>query len=84
MLFHFPNSQRTTVDKRKALHMCLILGAFGLHRFYLREYIFGFGYLVFFWTLVPLVLSLIDAAFLWNMSEDDFDEAYNQQKQMAA
>mgnify|MGYP001951362996 CR=1 FL=1 len=36
------------------------LGWFGAHRFYLEEHGRGVAYAVFFWTFVPLLLSVRD------------------------
>lgn len=66
----------TQGQRKKALLLCLFLGLFGAHRFYLNEHGRGVAYLAFSWTLVPLVLSVIDAAFLLKMSDDEFSEEY--------
>lgn len=62
--------------RERALVLCVLLGLFGAHRFYLKEPVKGVSYLAFSWTLVPFVLSVIDAAFLFRMSEEDFQEEY--------
>jgi TM2 domain-containing membrane protein YozV len=56
--------------------LSLSLGFVGAHRFYLQEPWKGLCYLLFSWTLVPLVLSLVDAAWLARMTCSDFHEAY--------
>jgi len=43
-----------------ALWLCLFAGAFGIHKFYMKEYIVGVLYVLFFWTGIPFILSLID------------------------
>ena len=40
--------------------LCFFGGWFGLHEFYLRKYLSGSLYLLFFWTFIPLLLSVID------------------------
>ncbi|HEX2349746.1 MAG TPA: NINE protein [Ktedonobacterales bacterium] len=48
----------------KALALCLTLGAFGAHEFYMGRLVSATLRLLFFWTLLPLLLALIDAMFL--------------------
>jgi TM2 domain-containing membrane protein YozV len=62
--------------KQRALFLCLLLGLFGAHRFYLHQNTTGLAYLIFSWTLIPAFLSLIDAIFLAQMSEEEFREEY--------
>lgn len=47
-----------------ALVLCFFLGSFGAHHFYLRRYKLAILYLVFFWTYVPLIISLIELFFI--------------------
>ncbi|TBL76132.1 TerB N-terminal domain-containing protein [Paenibacillus thalictri] len=47
-----------------ALILCLLLGSFGAHHFYLRRYKLAILYLLFFWTYVPLIISLIELFFI--------------------
>lgn len=70
-------------ERRKAFVLCLFLGLFGAHRFYLNEPVKGTGYLLFSWTFIPLVLSFIDAAFLLRMSDEDFYEEYEERFETA-
>ncbi|MFZ9521440.1 MAG: TM2 domain-containing protein [Silvanigrellaceae bacterium] len=59
-----------------ALKLALMLGWAGGHRFYTRQTLSGLAYLAFCWTLIPGLLSLIDAAFLAKMTDEDFAEEY--------
>lgn len=43
-----------------ALLLCLLLGGFGAHRFYLRQIGWGVAYILFAWTFVPLVVALVE------------------------
>jgi TM2 domain-containing membrane protein YozV len=63
-------------SREKALKLALTLGWLGGHRFYTGQTVSGLAYLLFFWTFIPVVLSLIDAAFLARMSDDDFSEEF--------
>ena len=61
----------------------LFLGGIGVHKFYLGQTTAGVLYLLFSWTGVPAILALIDAIILLTMSDEDFNEKYNQQAQTA-
>lgn len=63
-------------NRDKAVRLAVTLGWLGGHRFYTGQTISGLAYLMFFWTLVPGVLSLIDAFFLARMSDDDFSDEF--------
>jgi TM2 domain-containing membrane protein YozV len=47
-----------------ALALCLTLGAFGAHEFYMGRLVSATLRLLFCWTLIPLILALIEASFL--------------------
>ena len=53
------------------------LGWFGIHRFYLGEVGKGLLYLIFFWTGIPLLISIIDGILFLTMDDDDFNYKYN-------
>jgi TM2 domain-containing membrane protein YozV len=44
----------------KAFILALLLGGFGAHRFYLGQRSWGITYLLFCWTLIPLVASWVE------------------------
>ena len=56
------NRQRLSLGA--ALILCLFLGWLGIHRFYLRKYFSGIMFLVFSWTFIPALLSIMDLLFL--------------------
>ncbi len=64
-------------SRGKAAALAFGLGAFGLHRFYLEEHGRGIAYAAFFWTFVPLLLSIRDGIRYLTMEEGRFDAAYN-------
>ncbi len=64
-------------QRRTAALLAFVLGAFGVHRFYLEEHGRGVAYAVFFWTFVPLLLSVRDGLRYLTMEEGRFDAAYN-------
>lgn len=69
-------NMRNQPTREKAVKLALLLGWAGGHRFYTNQTVSGLAYLMFCWTLIPGLLSLIDAAFLARMSDDDFAEEY--------
>lgn len=60
-----------------ACTLALVLGWCGGHKFYLGEIVAGWIYLLWFWTLVPLILSLYEALLLSQMSTTTFNMTYN-------
>lgn len=70
-------SERKEKSRGRAAALAFALGAFGVHRFYLEEHGRGIAYAVFFWTFVPLLLSVRDGMRYLRMEEGRFDAAYN-------
>ncbi len=64
-------------DKRTAIWLAVILGNFGMHKFYLGERISGIVYCALCWTFVPWLLSLYDALHMAQMSRVSFNLVYN-------
>lgn len=67
-------------DKNIAGILAFFFGLFGVHRFYLGQTGLGILYLVFFWTMIPALLSLIDAILFFSMNREDFDMKYNRRR----
>ena len=65
--------------KNKALTciLALTLGSFGAHRFYLEQKKLGWFYLAFFWTAIPLVVSIIDGFVFAFMNHAKFNRKYS-------
>ncbi len=64
-------------DKNVAAIFALVLGIFGVHRFYLGQVGLGILYLMFFWTGIPAIIGIIDSVLLFSMDRDEFDYKYN-------
>ena len=64
-------------SKTTAGILALIMGSVGVHRFYLGQIGLGFLYLIFFWTLIPSIIALVDGILLLTMDDDAFDAKYN-------
>lgn len=77
---NYASSANTTVSlktKTKTILLAFFLGAFGAHRFYLRQYWKGIFSILFCWTYIPFIISLIDVVIFIVMKKDEFDKKYN-------
>lgn len=50
---------------------------FGLHKFYLGLYKKGILYILFCWTFIPQIISLVEFFMFIKMKDEDFDMKYN-------
>lgn len=66
-------------NKYIAAVLAILVGLFGVHRFYLGQKGLGIAYLLFFWTGIPVILSFIDGILFLVMDEGAFDEKYNKE-----
>jgi TM2 domain-containing membrane protein YozV len=64
-------------DRIVASLLAIFLGNFGIHKFYLGKIGQGIVYLLFCWTFIPAIISLIEGIRYLFMSEEDFDRIYN-------
>ena len=64
-------------SKSTAALLALFLGSIGIHRFYLNQSGRGILYLLFCWTLIPFLISLIDFIWLLTMNENTFNQKFN-------
>lgn len=55
-------------------------GMFGGHRFYLQQKVLAAFYMLFFWTTIPLFLSIIEAIIYLIIPKKVFDKRYNSQE----
>lgn len=55
---------RSRKDPTHGLLFCMILGAIGGHRFYLGQAGLGVLYLLFFWTLVPVIIAIVECFYM--------------------
>ncbi len=68
---------REMKNKTTAALLALFLGAFGAHKFYLRQTGVGIIYLVFFWAYIPGIIAFIEFIIFLTMSQEEFDRKYN-------
>jgi len=62
-------------SKGLAIVLALFLGGLGIHKFYLRRIWLGLLYLLFCWTLIPVLLGVIDAIVLATKNGREFSGA---------
>lgn len=74
---HYKLKKIKMKSKTTAILLAFFLGGLGIHRFYLGQNGRGLLYLLFSWTGIPLVISIIDAFMLLIMSEESFTKKYN-------
>jgi TM2 domain-containing membrane protein YozV len=67
MLFQAEMMQVRKTDSA-AILFALFLGGLGAHRFYLKDML-GIVYVIFVWTFIPMIVSLIECFFLSNRVE---------------
>lgn len=59
-----------------AILLAVFLGGFGVHRFYIGRVGSGFLFLLFFWTFIPLIISIIDIIRWSKLSSEEFAQRY--------
>ena len=64
-------------SKTTAALLAIFLGGFGVHKFYLNQIGTGVAYLIFCWTLVPILIGFFQGINLLSMSQEQFDRQYN-------
>ena len=72
---HCGAKQRVEGEKSKttAALFALLLGGFGVHKFYLGRTGLGILYLMFCWTFIPALIALIESISLFSMSDQRFN-----------
>lgn len=72
-------SQLTVQGKNRvvAVLLALFFGTLGVHKFYLGSIGWGLTYLIFSWTMIPLIASIVEAIVYLSMSDSDFRSKYN-------
>jgi len=64
-------------SKGLAMTLCFFLGWMGAHEFYLRKYLSGSLYLIFFWSGIPFLLSILDFILLLLTPKSAFHKMYD-------
>ena len=71
--------QRPAVGQKSRIAAALLaffLGGFGAHKFYLGRIVWGFLYLLFFWTFIPALVSFVEFIVYLCMSDESFAAKY--------
>lgn len=63
-------------DRTTAAILALFLGGIGAHHFYLGNTLRGVLYLLFVWTLIPLIVALIEGVIYLTKSDEEFQRKY--------
>lgn len=63
--------KKVRVNRHLYCWLALLLGVFGIHRFYTRQWLLGFIYLVFCWTFIPFGMAIIDIMIALPMKPDE-------------
>lgn len=61
---------KVPVNKKKYIRLCL-LGIFGAHRFYAKQYVTGVIYLLLFWSGISISMTIIDWMIVAPMKADE-------------
>ena len=74
---HCGATQRVGTGKSKvaAGFIALFLGTIGIHRFYLGQW-WGIFYLLFCWTYIPTIVSLIEAIVFFCTDDRSWEQKY--------
>lgn len=67
----FPEREKQLVKKKTYIWLTVLTGWLGGHRFYAKRYVLGTIYLAFFWTMIPVMMSLIDLMEVIPIKADD-------------
>lgn len=64
-------------SKTIAIILCLFLGIFGVHKFYLNKIKMGILYFILAFCAISIILAIIDLIILIFISNEEFDKLYN-------
>ncbi len=56
--------------------LAILLGGFGVHKFYLDDMNMGLIYLLFCWTGIPQIIGLIEGVMYLTTTDEEFQERY--------
>lgn len=64
-------------NKTTAGLLALFFGSLGIHKFYLEKIPQGILYLIFSWTAIPFIISIIEGIKYLTMDKKKFNKKYN-------
>jgi TM2 domain-containing membrane protein YozV len=59
--------------RKKAALYAIVLGSFGVHKFYLKQPVQGCVYLLFCWTGIPTIIGLVEGCVYLLLSDENVD-----------
>jgi len=65
-----------TKSKITAGILAILLGDFGIHKFYLGKIGQGIVYLIFCWTGIPAIIGLVEGILYLLMKDEEFAQKY--------
>ncbi|WP_336002075.1 TM2 domain-containing protein [Halorientalis halophila] len=71
-----PAVSDSSKDRVTAGVLAILLGIFGVHKFYLGDNKMGILYLCFFWTAIPGVVGLIEGIIYLSKTDEEFQRIY--------
>ncbi len=63
-------------DRMVAGIFAILLGTFGIHKFYLNDMGMGLLYLIFSWTGIPSIVGLIEGILYLTATDEEFQERF--------
>lgn len=69
--------QKGNVNKVALVLLTFFGGGIGLHKFYLRKPVQGILYLLFFWTLIPSLIALVEFIIYVSTPDERLNEKYS-------
>lgn len=70
------SKKKCKLNKDTAAILAILLGSFGIHKFYLKDSDMGVLYLVFFWTLIPTIISIMEGIYYLTLTDKMFAKKY--------
>lgn len=67
---------RYAKDRVTAGILAILLGGIGIHKFYLGKIGQGILYLIFFWTVIPAIIGLIEGIIYLTKTDEEFQALY--------
>ena len=61
-------------SKWVAFWLCFCLGGIGIHRYYSGKIASGVLFSLFFWTYIPVIISIVDLIVIGVKSQEDYQE----------
>jgi TM2 domain-containing membrane protein YozV len=67
--------KKSAKSKTTAGILAILIGGLGIHRFYLGQW-WGIFYLLFIWTFIPILISIIEGIVFLCTSDENWNQKY--------